>query len=58
MIGLQEMLLQETPDGQLLLFPAWPREWNVRFRLHATRGRMVEGHQHNGAITHQVFLQK
>ena len=58
MIGLQEMLLQETPDGQLLLFPAWPREWNVRFRLHATKGRIVEGHQQNGAITHQVFLQK
>ena len=55
MIGLQEMLLQETPDGQLLLFPAWPREWNVRFRLHATQGRVVEGVLHNGVITHQVI---
>ena len=42
MIGLQEMLLQETPDGELLLFPAWPKEWNAKFRLHATGGRIVE----------------
>ena len=43
MIGLQEMLLQESPDGQPLLFPAWPREWNCRFRLHTLDGRCVEG---------------
>ena len=55
MTGLQEMLLQETPDGQLLLFPAWPREWNVRFRLHATKGRIVEGTLRDGTITHQVL---
>ena len=42
MIGLQEMLLQETPDGELLLLPAWPKEWNVHFKLHATRGRYIE----------------
>jgi hypothetical protein len=45
------MLLQETPDGQLLLFPAWPREWDVRFRLHATGGRVVEATMKNG-VTH------
>ena len=42
MIGLQEMLLQEMPDGELLLLPAWPKEWPVRFKLHATGGRVVE----------------
>ncbi|MBP5387339.1 MAG: hypothetical protein J6Y97_08165, partial [Prevotella sp.] len=55
MIGLQEMLLQEAPDGQLILFSAWPREWDVRFRLHATKGRIVEGILSNGNITHQVI---
>ena len=55
MVGLQEMLLQETPDGQLLLFPAWPSEWNVRFRLHATKGRTVEGVLRDGVITHRVI---
>lgn len=51
MIGLQEMLLQETPEGQLLLFPAWPREWNCRFRLHASNGRVVEACLTDGVIT-------
>ena len=51
MIGLQEMLLQETPDGGLLLFPAWPREWNASFRLHATGGRIVEATIKNGEWT-------
>ena len=54
MIGLQEMLLQEAPDGSLLLCPAWPKEWNVRFRLHATGNRIVEGSCKNGQITHHV----
>ena len=51
MVGLQEMLLQETPDGQLLFFPAWPREWNCRFRLHTTDGRTVEASLVDGMIT-------
>ena len=52
MIGLQEMLLQETPEGELLLFPAWPKEWNARFRLHATGGRIIEAEIKNGKINH------
>ena len=51
MIGLQEMLLQETPEGELLLFPAWPKEWNAKFRLHATDGRIVEAEIRNGKIS-------
>lgn len=51
MIGLQEMLLQEQPDGQPLLFPAWPKDWNASFRLHTTDGRVVEATIDNGHIT-------
>ena len=51
MIGVQEMLLQETPEGDLLLFPAWPKEWNAKFRLHATGGRIVEAEINNGKIS-------
>ena len=51
MIGLQEMLLQETPEGELLLFPAWPKEWNAKFRLHATNGRTIEAEINNGKIS-------
>lgn len=50
MIGLQEMLLQEEPDGGLLLFPAWPKNINAKFRLKATGGRTVEAEIKNGTI--------
>lgn len=48
MIGLQEMLLQEKPNGELMLFPAWPREWNCHFRLYTSDGRAVEASLKNG----------
>jgi len=42
MIVLQSMLLQR--DGEkILLFPAWPKEWDVHFKLHAPRGTEIEG---------------
>ena len=41
MIGMQEMLLQEA-DGKILLFPAWPKDWDVHFKLHATGQTTVE----------------
>ncbi|MDD3321908.1 MAG: DUF5703 domain-containing protein [Paludibacter sp.] len=51
MIGLQEMLLQTTDDGKLLLFPAWPREWDVHFKLHAPQETTVEAELKNGVVT-------
>ena len=54
MIGLQEMLLQETPEGELLLFPAWPKHADAKFRLHATGGRIVEAEIKGGKITSNV----
>ena len=51
MIGLQEMLLQQTPQGKLLLFPAWPHEWDCHFRLHTTDGQVVEASITNGVIS-------
>jgi hypothetical protein len=53
MIGLQEMLLQETPDGEPILFPAWPREWNCRFRLYTLSGQIVEATLENGELRRQ-----
>lgn len=50
MIGLQEMLLQETPDGTPILFPAWPKEWNVSFRLYTSNGQVVEASIVNGEV--------
>ena len=50
MIGLQEMLLQ-TNGEQILLFPAWPKEWNVHFKLHAPGETTVEATLKNGKVT-------
>jgi len=50
MIGLQEMLLQTTDDGRILLFPAWPREWNVHFKLHAPKNTTVEAELKDGKV--------
>lgn len=50
MIGLQEMLLQTTDEGKILLFPAWPKEWNVHFKLHAPQNTTVEAELKNGEV--------
>ena len=47
MIGMQEMLLQET-EGKLFLFPAWPKEWDVHFKLHASQNTTIEVELQNG----------
>lgn len=49
MIGLQEMLVQ-TPGDAIHLFSAWPREWDVDFRLHAPRETTVEATLHGGKL--------
>lgn len=41
MIGLQEMLMQ-TVDDKIYLFPAWPKDWDVTFKLHAPYNTTVE----------------
>jgi hypothetical protein len=41
MIGLQEMLLQ-THERKIYLFPAWPKEWDAHFKLHAPYQTTVE----------------
>ncbi|SIT13857.1 hypothetical protein SAMN05421766_11314 [Zobellia uliginosa] len=49
MIGLQEMLMQ-TVDDQIVLFPAWPTEWDVKFKLHAPKNTIVEGEFKDGKL--------
>jgi len=41
MIGLQEMLMQST-GRKIYLLPAWPKEWNVDFKLYAPYQTTVE----------------
>lgn len=49
MIGLQEMLMQ-TNGNQILLFPAWPKEWDVDFKLHAPGNTVIDCKLQKGKI--------
>ncbi|WP_324673568.1 DUF5703 domain-containing protein [Hymenobacter sp. GOD-10R] len=49
MIGLQEMLLQ-TDGRKIYLLPAWPKEWNVHFKLYAPYQTTVEATVKNGNV--------
>ncbi|MDB5079985.1 MAG: six-hairpin glycosidase-like family protein [Chloroflexi bacterium] len=53
MIGLQEMLLQ-TNGEQIYLLPAWPRDWEVDFKLQAPHQTVVEGSVRNGKLVELV----
>jgi hypothetical protein len=52
MIGMQEMVMQTHTSldevrngkhGKIRLLPAWPKEWNVDFKLRAPQVTVVEG---------------
>jgi len=51
MVGLQDMLMQ-TVNGKILLFPAWPRDWDCAFKLHAPGNTTVEGVFRAGKLEH------
>ena len=49
MTALQAMLLQV--DGKkIYLFPAWPKDWDVNFKLHALYNTTVEGELRDGKV--------
>ncbi len=52
MVGVQEMLLapEPGPQGKLHLFPAWPAEWDVDFKLHAPGRTIVEAVLRGGRL--------
>ncbi len=54
MIGIHRMLMQWDDQGKLYLLPAWPREWDVQFKLHASRKAVVEGTYSGGKLTTRI----
>ncbi len=50
--GLQEMLLaaEPKPNGKIYLLPAWPKDWDVKFKLHAPGGTVVECDYADGKV--------
>ncbi len=58
MIGLQEMLMQ-VDSKKIYLFPAWPKDWDVHFKLHAPYQTTLEGTLKNGKVIDlKVFPEK
>ena len=49
MIGIQEMLLQ-TIGNKILLFPTWPKAWDVQFKLNAPGNTTIEAKMTNGKV--------
>jgi len=48
--AVQAMLLQ-TEGKKIFLLPAWPREWDVDFKLHAPYRTVIQGRFENGRFT-------
>lgn len=46
---IQTMLIQ-TAGNQVYLLPAWPKEWNVKFKLHIPGNRQIEAEWKNGEM--------
>ncbi|RLD77038.1 MAG: hypothetical protein DRJ10_12620 [Bacteroidetes bacterium] len=47
----QSMLLQIDPySKKMYLTPAWPKNWNATFKLHAPYNTIIEGTVKNGII--------
>jgi hypothetical protein len=48
-LALQNILMQ-CEGRQIVLLPAWPREWDCDFRLHAPYQTVLEGTVRGGWI--------
>jgi hypothetical protein len=49
MLPLQHMVLESTGE-KIFLLPAWPADWNVKFKLHAPKNTTIEGVYRNGKL--------
>ena len=49
MKAFQSMLMQ-TEGKKIFLLPAWPKEWNVDFKLHAPYKTVIQGRVENGKL--------
>ena len=54
-VGIQEMLMQVT-DDKIVLLPAWPKDWNAKFKFHAPKNTTIEGEVINGEISNLKVL--
>ena len=46
---VQAMLMQ-TDGRKIFLLPAWPKDWDVDFKLHAPLQTVIEGEYRDGKL--------
>jgi alpha-L-fucosidase 2 len=49
-LNTTQTMLMQCEGKKILLFPAWPADWNVSFKLHAPFNTTVEGELHDGKV--------
>ncbi|MGE5295520.1 MAG: hypothetical protein ACM3VT_11885, partial [Solirubrobacterales bacterium] len=45
-----QAMLMQTDGRKILLMPAWPRNWDVSFKLHAPLQTVIEGEYRDGGL--------
>jgi hypothetical protein len=55
--SLQFMLIQSV-DDKIYLMPAWPKNWNVSFKLHAPKQTTIEGEYRDGKLNKLIVIPK
>ena len=51
LLNTTNLMLMQAEGNEIRIFPAWPKAWDVSFRLHAPHQTIVEAELRNGAIT-------
>jgi hypothetical protein len=46
-----QTMVMQTEGGKIFLLPAWPKDWDVSFKLHAPANTIVEGVYRGGKFT-------
>ena len=49
-MSILQLMLEQTLGDRLLVFPAWPKDWNVDFKLRAPGDSVVRGVYRDGRI--------
>jgi len=50
LLNTVQTMLMQTDGKKILLFPAWPKDWDVEFKLHAPGNTTVEGVLRDGKV--------
>jgi hypothetical protein len=50
LLNTAQLMLMQADGRKILLFPAWPKDWDVDFKLHAPYQTIVEGTLRNGKL--------